>query len=244
MGPFLLRNERRKRVGWLRDQYVNARALYPDADTFCFIGHSNGTYLAANAMLECEAIKFDRVVFAGSVVRPDYPWQKLLRQPPAGTGQVKRVLNYVATADWVVASVPRAMQYLRFVDLGAAGHLGFVPLEQPSVRQVRWVPGQHSAALAEQHWNEIADFALLGRASEENAVTDADATSSLATAQNAKIVRLSRLSWLILVLAVLLAGLLLWWAVWLLAHLGSPLWLSAVSLLLLLWIVGRTLTRV
>jgi pimeloyl-ACP methyl ester carboxylesterase len=43
IGPFLLKTERRKRVGWLMDQYVSARASYPDAHTFCFIGHSNGT---------------------------------------------------------------------------------------------------------------------------------------------------------------------------------------------------------
>jgi hypothetical protein len=48
MGPFVLKAERRKRTGWLMDQYVTAKAAYPNA-VFSFIGHSNGTYLAASA---------------------------------------------------------------------------------------------------------------------------------------------------------------------------------------------------
>jgi alpha-beta hydrolase superfamily lysophospholipase len=115
MGPFLLKSKRRKYVGWLMDQYVTAKALYPQAD-FCFVGHSNGTYLLARALLDCPAIRFRRIVFAGSVVRANYEWNALLK-----CGRVDEVVNYVATNDWVVASVPRALQYLGFPDLGDAG---------------------------------------------------------------------------------------------------------------------------
>jgi hypothetical protein len=30
MGPFVVKAERRKRAGWLMDQYVTARAMYPE----------------------------------------------------------------------------------------------------------------------------------------------------------------------------------------------------------------------
>jgi hypothetical protein len=156
MGPFLLKSERRRRVGWLMDQYVNARAAYPDADTICFVGHSNGTYLLARALLDCPAVRFDRIVFAGSVVSPDYPWDVR-----AADGQIKRILNYVATNDWVVASVPVGLQALRFPDLGGAGYGGFQP-PSSDVVQVKYVPGSHSAALREEYWEEIADFVLYG----------------------------------------------------------------------------------
>jgi hypothetical protein len=56
MGPFLLAAERRKRIEWLMDQYVMARALYPQA-SFAYIGHSNGTYLLAGALRACPAVK-------------------------------------------------------------------------------------------------------------------------------------------------------------------------------------------
>ena len=46
MGPFLAPWTRWTKVEWLLDQYVTARALYPEAD-FAYVGHSNGTYLLA-----------------------------------------------------------------------------------------------------------------------------------------------------------------------------------------------------
>jgi pimeloyl-ACP methyl ester carboxylesterase len=67
MGPFVFKALRRRRVEWLMDQYVRARALYPKA-VFSYMGHSNGTALLAGAMTLSPAIRFDRLVFAGSVV--------------------------------------------------------------------------------------------------------------------------------------------------------------------------------
>ena len=155
MGPFLLRAQRRVRAGWLMDNYVTARALYPNAE-ICFVGHSNGTYLAANALKECPAIRFKEIVFAGSVVRTNFEWPDL-----SAKGQVGRVLNYVATGDIVVALFPGGMQWLRFPDLGGAGHHGF-EREGELVRNVRWVPGGRGAALEDHHWDEIAEFVLGG----------------------------------------------------------------------------------
>ncbi len=68
---------RRSKVEWLMDQYTENLALYPNAD-FSFVGHSNGTYLLAKALLEYPACKFKNVVFAGSVVNKNYDWGTLV----------------------------------------------------------------------------------------------------------------------------------------------------------------------
>jgi hypothetical protein len=148
---FVLPEERRIKTQWFMDQYVEASALYPNA-RFSFIGHSNGTYLLASALRDYRCCRFDRVVFAGSVVRRQYDWDRYI-----ASAQVRRVANYVATADWVVAFFPKALQTLGLQDLGSAGHDGF---HSPAVSQVTYVRGAHSAALNEDNWDAIADFIL------------------------------------------------------------------------------------
>lgn len=154
MGPFLSRTARLRRVEWFMDQYVECRARFPRAK-ISFIGHSNGTYLLARALELCPALRFEAVVFAGSVVRPNYDWIT-----PLGRGQVRRVLNYVATRDLIVAAFPKFLGRLRVFDLGSAGHDGF--LEEPPVQNVRFAPGGHDAAIRREHWDDIAAFVLAG----------------------------------------------------------------------------------
>ncbi len=158
MLPFLLPWGRRSKVEWLIDQYTEALALYPEA-AFSYIGHSNGTYLLARALQDCPCLHFNRVVFAGSVVRKDYDWSSMLE-----TGRVRGVLNYVATADWVVACFPKLMQDLRLQDIGSAGHDGFLQSLQtsPSGLQQVYVAGDHGAAIGEPRWDELAEFVLDG----------------------------------------------------------------------------------
>lgn len=134
------------------DQYTEAVARYPNA-RFSYVGHSNGTYLLARALADYPAVRFHRVVFAGSVVRRTYDWRALRDRK-----QVDGVLNFVATADWVVAIFPKAFQTVRLSDLGSAGHDGF---EAP-VGQVRYVCGGHGAALVEDNWDTIAKFVVDG----------------------------------------------------------------------------------
>jgi hypothetical protein len=43
-------------------------------------------------------------------------------------------------------------------DLGSGGHDGFEKLPQPCHQQVKFVYGDHSAALEEQNWDKIARF--------------------------------------------------------------------------------------
>jgi len=153
MLSFLFPWRRRAKVEWLMDQYAEGLAQYPNA-TFSYIGHSHGTYLLAKALKDYPCCRFKHVVFAGSVVRTDYDWSNHLK-----TGRVKGILNYVATADWVVAWFPNALQMLGFQDLGSAGHRGF---DSDKPNQIRYVKGAHSAALNEDNWDAIASFVIYG----------------------------------------------------------------------------------
>jgi pimeloyl-ACP methyl ester carboxylesterase len=140
------------------DRYTEARAIYPMA-RFHYVGHSNGTYLLAKALQDYRAVRFDHVVFAGSVVHRAYEWRELVPD------RVKSVINFIATGDWVVAFFPKALQTIGIQDLGSAGHDGFDiatargPVVEPPGT---YVVGGHSAALQEAMWDGIAGFVLTG----------------------------------------------------------------------------------
>lgn len=163
--PFLLPWYRRQKVEWLMDSYVEAAATYPNADIH-YMGHSNGTYLCARALLDYPTVSFKHIMFAGSVVRPDFPWQRLVR-----VGKVSKIFNALATADLVVAVFPHGLRHLQeFFDLGGAGHVGFEEKGIPnSLFQLdtgtkqAFVKGGHSAAREETLWDEIADFIVAGQ---------------------------------------------------------------------------------
>ena len=164
MFPFLSPWARRKKVEWLMNKYAEAIARYPQATKFHYVGHSNGTYLLARALRNYRCCHFSRVVFAGSVVPSRYDWDSHLRSVPP---RVEDILNYVATADWVVAFFPNCFEYLGIPDIGGAGHRGFTQLDsggsdsaQP--RNIRYVVGQHSAAIRESNWKALANFVVHG----------------------------------------------------------------------------------
>ncbi|HEX8641271.1 MAG TPA: hypothetical protein VF704_08950 [Allosphingosinicella sp.] len=175
MAPFVLWWVRRRKTAWLMDRYTESRALYPKAD-FSFVGHSNGTYLAARALADYPAARFRRIVFAGSVVRSDYDWRSPARRPAP---QVCALLNYVATSDLVVAIFPNGFSFSRLVDLGGAGHTGFRQFGHPDASEgkptvlkgdftsepsyeVHFVAGGHSAGIRESQWDDIARFVVRG----------------------------------------------------------------------------------
>jgi hypothetical protein len=155
MGEFLLFSERQKNVRWFMDQYTTARALYPNA-RFEYLGHSNGTYLLASALLEYRACRVERAVFAGSVMRRDYPWDELI-----GKGQIAAIRNYVATGDWVVGWFPHFFEELEIGDVGGAGLFGFTSGKALG-DEVRFVNGEHSAALAAANLPGMAAFLVSG----------------------------------------------------------------------------------
>ncbi len=153
MLPFLLPGARRDKVEWLMDRYTTAKAQYPNA-RFSYVGHSNGTYLLARALQDYPAVKFNNIVFAGSVVKRDYDWSGLIRDR-----RVEKVLNLVASADWVVAWFPKALQDMGLQDVGSAGYDGFRNL--PDVNK-GYVIGGHGAAVDEAWWDAIAEFVVKG----------------------------------------------------------------------------------
>ncbi len=190
--PFLLPWLRKQKVEWLMDRYATARALYPKAK-ISFVGHSNGTYLAASALQDYEMCGFDRVALAGSVVREDFDWAGL----NAERERVGPVVNYVATRDFIVALFPYGVRKIfgRLFDLGGAGHVGF---EGQGVHNVRYAVGGHSAGIAEHTWSKTAAFILGG----EVPVADPLDNKQFSLRQSPWALALGRVSWLVLILGL------------------------------------------
>ena len=188
MWDFVKPNGRMKATYWFMERYADVRSRFPNA-AISFVGHSNGTYIAARAMELCPAIRFKRVVFAGSVVRRNYEWSER-------GGQVQGMLNYVGNADGVVAFLPAVFEFLhlRWLDVGGAGAFGFRAAEPgPAVRkcvtpsgvaaleltELKYVEGGHGAAIGEDFWPEIAAFVLHGQLPERKAVSRVRRVSAL-----------------------------------------------------------------
>jgi pimeloyl-ACP methyl ester carboxylesterase len=170
MWDFVKPGGREQAALWFMERYADVRSHFPNAE-ISFVGHSNGTYIAARALELCPAIRFHNVVFAGSVVRRDFRWARF-------PGRVHAVLNYVGTGDGVVAFLPAVFEFLRirWLDVGGAGAFGFREAEPPpaaakrllgtqdqdiELSEIRFVQGGHGAAITEQFWLEIARFILL-----------------------------------------------------------------------------------
>jgi pimeloyl-ACP methyl ester carboxylesterase len=204
MLPFLLPSRRRQKVQWFVDQYVQAKAAYPNAH-FSFVGHSHGTYLLAKALQDYPDLRFKHIVLAGSVVLSHYPWDKLIAE-----GRVEKVLNYVATADWVVAFFPKLFQVLCLQDLGAGGHDGFTSSD-PRLLQIEFLRGQHSAALIEENWPTIAHFVVHGTH------TELDPACKVMGRRNPVVEALGRVPYLVWAGLILLLG----WVGWQLLRLET-----------------------
>lgn len=171
MGPFLFEGVRKRYVRWFMDEYTATLARYPAVanEKIRFFGHSNGTYLLADALSTYDSMEIDRVVFAGSVVPTQFDWTSLTKGDQR-TPRVRAVRNYVGTEDWVVAFFPRLFELpvvsaLFRNPIGSAGFNGFDrEIQQPLVvENVRFVRGQHSAY--EGRIDEIVEY-LMGNATE------------------------------------------------------------------------------
>jgi len=155
MGPFLFEGVRQRYVRWFMDEYTETLARYPRVrpESIRFFGHSNGTYIVAEALQAYHEMRIERVVFAGSVVRKAYDWAALGKR-------VTRVRNYVGTQDWVVALFPRLFELpgpsLLRNPIGSAGFNGFD--DEQRVDNVRYVHGEHGAF--ESRVDEIVAFLL------------------------------------------------------------------------------------
>jgi pimeloyl-ACP methyl ester carboxylesterase len=97
--PFM----RDRKIKWLLEEYthvMNEWGPHPPS----IIAHSFGTYLVARTLQKHAEVKFDRVIFCGSIVEREYPWLTIFTR-----GQVTRVLNdyggkdfWAKAAEWVV----------------------------------------------------------------------------------------------------------------------------------------------
>ncbi|MEQ8956100.1 MAG: hypothetical protein RL120_18375, partial [Gammaproteobacteria bacterium] len=89
-------------------------------------------------------------------VRADYQWKDRI-----AAGQVRRVLNFEATEDWVVAFFPRLFDMFNLQDMGGAGHVGFREADATGpIYSIKYAIGSYSAARQEVLWDEIAEFIL------------------------------------------------------------------------------------
>ncbi len=172
MGPFLFPWVRWRKVAWLMEKYIEARAKYTNPNVrFHYFGHSHGTYVLAKALSAYPNCRFHNVVFAGSVVPCGYDWNRIRERK-----QVNSLTNFVATKDWVVAWFPYLFQIYNIQDLGAAGHHGFNQavnvqqnmhgkdnIREPGLYNVRYASGSHGAAKDERFWGDIARFLIEGR---------------------------------------------------------------------------------
>jgi hypothetical protein len=95
------------------------------------------------------------VVFVGSVVRSNYPWNMVLPDRSENRpGQVDKILNYVATEDWVVAVLAKAFQTLdALFDIGSAGYDGFDEhkrqMRHPDLHEAKFIGSAQATARGE-----------------------------------------------------------------------------------------------
>ena len=209
------------------DHYVLMRALYPGAK-FSYVGHSNGAYLLARALLHYPAAKFHHVVFVGSVVRRDYPWSVPLPDKSENRpGQIDKILNYVATEDWVVAIFGKALQtFTGLFDIGSSGYDGFDEhrreTRHPNLHEAKFVVGSHGAGIREAHWNDIARFIVKGEPPTNDVPRDAPPEWK---AVQPRLLRLASSGAAVLLVAWAILGAAF---IWSLAAIASAAWLPVL----------------
>lgn len=157
IAKFLWPISRNARVFWFRDEYSEAFVEHPWA-SFSFVGHSNGTYILANSLSEFNAIRFDRVYFAGSVVPRGFEWSRYF-----ATEQVKYLRNDCAAIDLPVGILCNALHHLGVKKLGVGGFTGFDETSE-RIFQNRYLkvspPDGHSDALNAANFETVKRFIL------------------------------------------------------------------------------------
>ena len=197
MGSFLISPWRGVKVRWFVDLYTEELARCRGGDVkVSFIGHSNGTYLLAKAMLLHEHMRFENVVFAGSVISQNYPWDRFVRDD--GRGRIRKFRNDRGMSDWVVAIFPHFFEQLAratgaedgwLAELGSGGFNGFVNDAGHSNEVI--LVGSHGAGLNKANFSSLAQFLLTGESQPvDELVVKSNRTSSTVSF-------LSHIAWLI-----------------------------------------------
>jgi len=104
---------RDSKTRWFLDEYWRVTAGSKDPP--CVIAHSFGTYLVARTLLKYEEVKFDRIIFCGSIVDVAYPWSSIFKGH-----RVTRVLNDYGGKDFWAKSSEWFVN-----DAGPSGAKGF-----------------------------------------------------------------------------------------------------------------------
>lgn len=155
---------RRKMVRWFVDLYTEAVAAVGDtAVPVHVVGHSNGTYLLARALLDYRTINVDHVALTGSVVQRHFPWSQLHDE-----GRLKRLRNKRAARDFIVGFFPGFYQQLSMglpgvrtiFDIGNAGLRGFDDPPKGQDIERFYLDGGHGAGVEEANLPHLVDFIL------------------------------------------------------------------------------------
>jgi alpha-beta hydrolase superfamily lysophospholipase len=148
---------RARKARALQAQYSDLLVQQPRA-RFCFVGHSNGTYMLGRSLLKLAGMRFDRVTLAASVLPRDYHWAT-----PFGREQVRQVSNHRASRDVPVGIVCNLLRALGAKDVGTAGFHGFLGGRE-EIREVYYYEGGHSAPVVQGNLESLVDYTLTGRA--------------------------------------------------------------------------------
>ena len=151
--PFL----HRRPIRTFQQLYSDSVVENPGA-SFHFIGHNNGTYILGQSLRALSAMKFDRVVLAGSVLPRDFEWRGLMS---GSAPQVNVLRNDCANADWPVGFLCNGLSGLWRRDVGTGGYEGFHQ-DDERVFQYWFHEGGHGAALNEENLGSIASFLVSG----------------------------------------------------------------------------------
>jgi pimeloyl-ACP methyl ester carboxylesterase len=159
---FVLPSVRKRNLRWFQDKYTELLARNPSAE-FNFIGHSNGTYMLGQSLLQIPAMRFKRVVLAGSVLPTNFFDSD---SPVCIRNQIQAVRSDGGRFDYPVGVLCRILsQVLQMKDVGTGGYDGFTGV---FVEQYRYHDGGHGKML-ESHQNiqSMVNFALTGESKPE-----------------------------------------------------------------------------
>jgi hypothetical protein len=131
---------RNAKIDWFRDEYTR---IYDGTDPNrpSIIAHSFGTYIVAAALEKYEAIRFNKIIFCGSIVDPNYPWLTILNND-----QAKQVRNDYGRLDlW------SKLADLAVSDAGPSGAEGF-KTKDPRIINKEFKKYKHSDYFNELHF--------------------------------------------------------------------------------------------
>ncbi|HEX5809469.1 MAG TPA: hypothetical protein VFY25_12455 [Anaerolineales bacterium] len=217
-----LPRQRHKYLLWFMDQYTEQIATFPNRESkVSFVGHSNGTYLLASALLQYQTVRIHRASFAGSVVPREYPWERIITKE----GRLGALRNDIAATDWAVAFFPKLFDQLNVSDVGSGGFDGF---NDNAANQLegRYYKGQHGAAIQPGSYESIARFILTGQIQRDR--------SLLRPTQSLGVVLLSRFSivpWALAVCFLLVVPILL--------VVYAPPLVAFLFILFVLWLLNQ-----